>query len=344
MSIRDPPPRAASQTTPRGAPRAGCLTPGGACDTVSAVKNTVPKAPSYPIESVDNALKLLHMLRKRSHIRVSEASSSIGVARSTAHRLLAMLQHHGFVRQDPFSRAYVAGPALLDFGRAILRDRDIRTHARPFLERLSRETGETVHLIALQGREVLGLRREHEGRAGRESYRPPLAGALRLGRQGAARRAPAGPLPSPLPRGAARGPDPPIDQNTSATRTRAEPRPEARVRYQLRRNRGGHRQCWRADPGPAADPPSGPQRRRANIPVDRQSDLDDGEGRASDGCCDQRSPAMTATPAGYTRKALDTSGGKSSSEATCRWQTPCSQAYWQKASSVVRLGSSPYGQ
>lgn len=121
------------------------------------MKRSRPKRPSYPIESVDNALRLLHMLRGRSHIRVSEASSSIGVARSTAHRLLAMLQHHGFVRQDPFSRAYVAGPALLDFGLAILRDRDIRTHARPFLEALSRETGETVHLIVLQGRDVLFL-------------------------------------------------------------------------------------------------------------------------------------------------------------------------------------------
>ncbi len=97
------------------------------------------------------------MLRERSHIRVSEASSSIGVARSTAHRLLAMLQHHGFVRQDPFSRAYVAGPALLDFGLAIVRDRSIRTHARPFLETLSQETGETVHLIVAQGRDVLFL-------------------------------------------------------------------------------------------------------------------------------------------------------------------------------------------
>ena len=121
------------------------------------MKNSVPKAPSYPIESVDNALKLLHMLRDRSQIRVSEASTAIGVARSTAHRLLAMLQHHGFVRQDPFSRAYVVGPALLDFGLAVLRDQDIRARARPFLETLSRETGETVHLVALQGRDVLFL-------------------------------------------------------------------------------------------------------------------------------------------------------------------------------------------
>jgi IclR family transcriptional regulator, acetate operon repressor len=121
------------------------------------MKNSVPKAPAYPIESVDNALRLLRMLRERSEVRVSDASREIGVARSTAHRLLAMLQHHGFVQQDAASRAYVAGPALLDFALAMLRDRDIRSHARPFLEALSRVTGETVHLIVLQGRDVLFL-------------------------------------------------------------------------------------------------------------------------------------------------------------------------------------------
>jgi IclR family transcriptional regulator, acetate operon repressor len=150
------------------------LTPGAGCDTVPAVKNSVPKNPAYPIESVDNALKLLHLLRDRSHVRVSEASSSIGVARSTAHRLLAMLRHHGFVRQDPFSRAYVAGPALLDVGLASLRDRDIRSQARPFLEALSRETGETVHLITLQGRDVLFLDCVESARAVRVGNRTGL--------------------------------------------------------------------------------------------------------------------------------------------------------------------------
>ena len=45
--------------------------------------------PTYPIESVDNALKLLGMFRKRQLVRVSEAGDALGIARSTAHRLLA---------------------------------------------------------------------------------------------------------------------------------------------------------------------------------------------------------------------------------------------------------------
>ena len=74
------------------------------------MQNNLP-APSYPISSVDNALRLLLLYRERRLIRVTDAAEALGVGRSTAHRLLAMLQHHGFVEQDPETRAYRAGPA-----------------------------------------------------------------------------------------------------------------------------------------------------------------------------------------------------------------------------------------
>jgi DNA-binding IclR family transcriptional regulator len=79
-------------------------------------------APAYPIESVGNALALLLLYKDRQAIRVAEASNALGVARSTAHRLLAMLQHFGFVRQNARSRAYHAGPALVEIGMAVIAD------------------------------------------------------------------------------------------------------------------------------------------------------------------------------------------------------------------------------
>lgn len=112
-------------------------------------------APSYPIGSVDNALRLLMLFRKRNRLRVSDAAEDLGVARSTAHRLLAMLEYHDFVAQDTTTRLYVAGPSLTDIGLAIVRDMDIRTVARPVLEALGREVGETVHLLILRGSDVL---------------------------------------------------------------------------------------------------------------------------------------------------------------------------------------------
>jgi DNA-binding IclR family transcriptional regulator len=111
--------------------------------------------PAYPIGSVDNALRLLAMLRTRSAITVSEAAAELGVARSTAHRLLGMLRHHGFVRQDPGSRAYLPGRALLEIGLSVVERLDVRVAARPVLEALSRELRETVHLAVLDGGDCL---------------------------------------------------------------------------------------------------------------------------------------------------------------------------------------------
>src|SRR5205809_330220 len=116
------------------------------------VDGTAPdvKEPAYPIGSVDNALRLLLLFRRRKVVRIVDASAELGVARSTAHRLMEMLSYHGFVRQEPHTRAYVAGPALLDIGLSIATQFDVRAVARPALERLQADTGETVHLARLE--------------------------------------------------------------------------------------------------------------------------------------------------------------------------------------------------
>ena len=106
-------------------------------------------APRYPIASVDNALRLLLLLREQPSIRLSDAAGELAVANSTAHRLLAMLVHHGFVRQDG-DRAYRAGPALLDVGLAAVRQLDVRAICRPLLDELVAATGETVHCGVLE--------------------------------------------------------------------------------------------------------------------------------------------------------------------------------------------------
>jgi DNA-binding IclR family transcriptional regulator len=111
--------------------------------------------PKYPIESVDNVLRLLLMIAEHGQVRVSEASAELGTAVSTAHRLLAMLAYHGFVVQDPDSKAYKAGHVLLRIGLSSVHNLDIRTLLHPFLEELRDETGETVHAAVLQGNQVL---------------------------------------------------------------------------------------------------------------------------------------------------------------------------------------------
>lgn len=116
-----------------------------------------PTKPRYPIESVDNALRLLLMFTQSRSVRIADASRELGIARSTAHRLMQMLQYHEFVRQDTGSSAYLAGPTLVELGLAVVRDLDVRSLARPVLEELAAHLRETVHLVELDGSSVLFL-------------------------------------------------------------------------------------------------------------------------------------------------------------------------------------------
>ena len=61
---------------------------------------------AYAIDSVSNALRALLYLRDVDEVRVSELAAHLGVAASTAHRLLATLRANDFVEQVPGSRAY----------------------------------------------------------------------------------------------------------------------------------------------------------------------------------------------------------------------------------------------
>jgi IclR family transcriptional regulator, acetate operon repressor len=131
------------------------------------------REPKHPIGSVDNALKLLLMFRDHPTIRISEASDALGVGRSTGHRLMAMLELHGFVEQDPQTKAYASGPALREIGLRVVHQMDVRSHLRPYLEQLVRRVNETVHLTVLDGNAILFL-------DGIECTRPVRTG-LRIG-------------------------------------------------------------------------------------------------------------------------------------------------------------------
>ncbi|WP_425417621.1 IclR family transcriptional regulator [Oricola indica] len=111
--------------------------------------------PAYAIESVDSAFTILRMLCDEKEIRLSDVAKRLGVAQSTAHRLLSMLVHHGFARQDEKRGGYKIGPTFVEMGFAAIRDLDIREHARPILEELRDSLNETIHLGVPYGREIL---------------------------------------------------------------------------------------------------------------------------------------------------------------------------------------------
>lgn len=123
------------------------------------------ETPRYPIESVDNALRIMLLLGERPRLRLTDVSQYLDVASSTAHRLLMMLQYRGFVRQEASTRSYVPGPTLDGLAFGVLRRLDVRTRARPVLERLNADLNETVHLGRLEGNDVHFIDSIESGRA-----------------------------------------------------------------------------------------------------------------------------------------------------------------------------------
>ncbi|MBD3146589.1 IclR family transcriptional regulator [Microbispora bryophytorum] len=116
-----------------------------------------PDKPDSPIGSADNVLRLIAAFEQHDKLRVADVSRMLGVARSTAHRLLRVLVAHGFASQDELSKAYIVGPSLLRLAVSISRGLDLTTVAAPVMAELVDELGETVHLAVLQGSEVFFL-------------------------------------------------------------------------------------------------------------------------------------------------------------------------------------------
>ena len=79
-----------------------------------------------------------------------------GLVPSTAHRLLGTLVARGYAAQSPDSGRYLLGYKLLELTSG-LQDRlhRLRTAARPHLEAIQAETGETTNLVVLEGRDVV---------------------------------------------------------------------------------------------------------------------------------------------------------------------------------------------
>jgi DNA-binding IclR family transcriptional regulator len=107
--------------------------------------------PQYPIEAVDKAFQMLNLFREQRRLRLSDAREALGLTQSRAHRLMAMLVYHGFAVQDGVTRTYQPGPALVDLGLSVVQGMDIRSVARPVLEELAADLGETTALGVLEG-------------------------------------------------------------------------------------------------------------------------------------------------------------------------------------------------
>jgi IclR family acetate operon transcriptional repressor len=113
----------------------------------------VKNRPQYAIESVDHALRLATLLQQEGPLGVSTAADRLGVSRSTAHRLLAMLVYRDFAEQGP-DRRYRAGPVLRPADETPAPVRLLHEVAPAHMRTLVGHVQETANLQVLAGNEV----------------------------------------------------------------------------------------------------------------------------------------------------------------------------------------------
>jgi DNA-binding IclR family transcriptional regulator len=106
--------------------------------------------PPYAIASVDNALRIAAMLQLEGPLTVTEVAERLGVAASTAHRLLAMLVYRDFAVQDA-DRSYRVGPVLELAAHSQSAASRLRAAALPHLRRLVDLLDESANLTVRTG-------------------------------------------------------------------------------------------------------------------------------------------------------------------------------------------------
>lgn len=97
------------------------------------------------------------LARQQRDCRATEVAQVFGLARSNAHRTLQTLVDCGWATQDDATSAYRASLRLFELGALVGQAADIGPLVRPQLAALARTSGETIHLAALDGPEIVYL-------------------------------------------------------------------------------------------------------------------------------------------------------------------------------------------
>ena len=113
---------------------------------------------------LDKSILLLSALAATDNgLTLVELQDATALPRATAHRLASALEEHGLVRRNADNR-YVLGLGLNALAAAAQRQFPLASFARPVLERLVADTGESVQLYVREAdnrRCVLSLQSPH---------------------------------------------------------------------------------------------------------------------------------------------------------------------------------------
>lgn len=126
----------------------------------------MPAGDPYSIDIINVALDVVEILNDDSRVyRASEIARVLGINRTRIFRILKTLQAKGYVDCDPDTQGYRLGVKFLRIGENVRERMDLRREAEPVLVELARRTGDSAHLLILQGQRAVTIdRRQGENR------------------------------------------------------------------------------------------------------------------------------------------------------------------------------------
>lgn len=89
-------------------------------------------------------LQVIPELGQDAHAR--HIQQRLGMPRPTVYRLLNTLEQEGFIERNPLGGEYVLGRQLIHLAQQSLNRSNLRERVRGLMHRISKDTGETVHL------------------------------------------------------------------------------------------------------------------------------------------------------------------------------------------------------
>ena len=130
------------------------------------------------VQSVERIFQLIeHLAAHPTGVSLQRLAGETELAKSTVHRLLASLVGLGYVVQDEENGHYRLTLKMFELSSGIVDSMDIMGVAKAHLERLSQRTGEAVHLVIRDGRDIVYIYKTESGpmrMSSRVGLRSPL--------------------------------------------------------------------------------------------------------------------------------------------------------------------------
>ncbi|QRP47276.1 IclR family transcriptional regulator [Amycolatopsis sp. FDAARGOS 1241] len=98
------------------------------------------------VQSVDRAISVLELLARNGESGITEIAGELGVHKSTASRLLSVLEAHGLVEQLGERGKYAIGFGIVRLAGAATGRMDLAKLGRQTCQTLAEELGETVNI------------------------------------------------------------------------------------------------------------------------------------------------------------------------------------------------------